>query len=156
MSAPSVRYIPVFWRTADGKQGCARVKAAIYGDGTVLYELRRVVMAIVQGRKSLDLHKMMKRDLQEWVQLVSDCGFDLACHIIPGLRVLDTAGSSESSFPNARKEWQVSGPALLILLAFLAHHRRKTERNGARSEFQQCLINVSLGGCTQLWAKPLS
>lgn len=130
MALHQVKVIPCSFRAADGRSVDLKLKACIYSDASVLFEVRRIVVCIILDRKSLDLHRLMKRDFQPWVEFLRNSGYDVATHIVPGRKVLEASGA-ECDMDNARKEWQVSIIGLITLLWHLANCRRKADRNGA-------------------------
>ena len=128
------RFIPTPFRRVDGTAVELRLKCNTLDDGTCMWELRRVLKALLFNRASLRLNKLLHRDLHAWLVLTARFVGDVDSHIW-----LPTQMNDNDDFVDEDVAFdggvcgRISTVALLFLLFFLWETRRsQAEKHGAQ------------------------
>lgn len=140
---PAVKLIPCDFRCSQGQLRKLSLKCVVTDDGRCVAELRGVLLVALNARQRLDLHKLVKRDLQPWLDLLGLCDFETAEHFFPSQRCLQARGVGEDIW--SRREHVISILALIYLLAWMSAARRKKEEQQASRAILSACLNELLG-----------
>lgn len=71
-----VKLVPCDFRSEVGKHVRFSMKCIKHPGGYISAELRGILLAVIDGRTDLNLHKLVKRDLAPWLDLIQAIGLD--------------------------------------------------------------------------------
>lgn len=132
----------------DGWQSEGVFKVAEYTDGSVWWELRRILPEVFSERKKVECHRLVKAEFQEWKKLWVECGFEARWLLSPSMRahkamllLLDDPRRDAFDIPGfgvqeqyVRNEFMMRTDGLILVLAFwVVSARRQATRSRAEA-----------------------
>lgn len=127
--------------TGSGETLNADLKLFVYsGDGTVFFELRRLVLPLLQGFiKEFKLHRFVKDQSDAFAGQCLLIGVVVEDALKPSVRAASFASEAALCDPKVRSEWTIRSDALLAMLAFWAHQRHITQQRQRAEGFLEII-----------------
>ena len=125
-----------------GEQVEINFKAAVFNEGPVYWELRRIFIVLCEGsRKTLRLHKIIHQNKASWDTTWQHFGLNPADVLKPSLRAAMARSQDDVNDPYVSGEFTVSTAGLLTLLLNQAATRHKVaERDVAEGMLRAWLL----------------
>lgn len=138
----------------DGWQTQGVFKVAEYVDGSVWWEMRRILPEVFAERKNAECHRLIKSHFKDWKKVWLECGFEARFLLSPSLRahkallpLLDDPRRDAFDIPGfgvpeqyVRSEFMMRTDGLVLVLVFwVASARRRGTRLRSEAMLQAVL-----------------
>ena len=128
--------------TTEGEIVNIDFKGFCFDDDTAVWELRRIVVPMVENfKKKLDLHRIIKSQRVGWQAHCTLLGVNLDDVLFPSFRAASHSDQADLEDERVQDEWTVTTVGLVGVLLFWAEHRRlKTQRARAAAMLRSATV----------------
>jgi hypothetical protein len=128
----------------EGKSVQFKLKANVFEDDSVTFDLRRVIAHVISGRKDLDLNNLIKRDLVGWFVDLRLFGYTRNDTYFPSRRTA-MANDPNNMHDKVLSLHTTSAVGMIVLLLFLSVARWK---NSEKAKASSVLASLVAATCT--------
>ena len=126
------QYIDASGFAASGQSLACRLKALVYDDGAVFFELRGPIDSFMSSRNDLvKLVRWFKQHAEPFATMLGTMGTTLECEVRPSMQAALAWGGQRANDEYVRQEWTVTTTGLVVLFVMWAttrHARGDQER----------------------------